>query len=82
MMRISTPISAHSAGLVVPKATPQMLACVHKTFDRRWQGLATQYYLSHEYKIKMNRKNLWHHKVPGVDVDTASATNHHNPGKD
>ena len=28
------------------------------------------------------KKNLWHHQVPGVDVDAASATNHHNSGKD
>ena len=29
-----TPISAHSAGLVVPKAIPEMLACVHCTMPQ------------------------------------------------
>ena len=64
-----TPISAHSDGLVVPKATPQMLAYDQDIWQLK-EGLVT--------KLK---KNLWHHEVPGVDVDATSATDDHHSVK-
>ena len=94
VMKISTPISAHSAGLVVPKATPQMLACIQTLENLTGDGKDSPV-VSHLLLITwiqhMNAKcrdnmvkstNLWHHKVPGVDVNTTSAANHHHPGKD